>query len=152
MSARKLLLFRTGGRCFAVDAGAVREILPATSPTRIPGSPDAVRGLVNVRGTLVTVVDAALAIGAEDASAAGDGGVRREEGEGQGRMLVLLASRPVGLVVDEVLDLVSVGDAALTAGGTFPGARPGVVTATGNIAGAVFAQLATDVLLEPLLA
>ncbi len=148
MSARKLLLFRTGGRVFGVDAGAVREILPATPATRIPGSPDAVRGLVNVRGTLVTVVDAALAIGVGDAPAAGDGGAV----PGEARTLVLLAARPVGLVVDEVLDLVAVGDAALTAGGVFPGARPGVITATGTAAGEVFAQLATDVLLEPLLA
>ncbi len=145
MSARKLLLFRTGGRVFAVAAGAVREILPATPPTRIPGSPDAVRGLVNVRGTLVTVVDAALALGLEGAGTAGGDGAA-------GPLLVLLASRPVGLVVDEVLDLVTVGDAALTAGGTVALARPGVVAATGTAAGEAFVQLETDVLLEPLLA
>ncbi len=147
MNTRKLLLFRTGGLVFAVEAGAVREILPATPSTRIPGSPAAVRGLVNVRGTLVTVVDAALAIGLASAPASGDG----RDGGGT-LVLVERSSRPVGLVVDEVLDLVTVSDADLTAGGDVPGARPGVVVATGSSGGERFAQLATDVLLEPLLA
>jgi purine-binding chemotaxis protein CheW len=150
MNARKLLLFRTGGRVFAVDAGAVREILPATPPTRIPGSPAAVRGLVNVRGTLVTVVDLGLALGVEAVRGApGDG----EEGSA-GKTLVLVerSSRAIGLIVDEVFDLVTMDDDALTAGGAVPGVRPGVVTATGTAGGERFAQLATDVLLEPLLA
>jgi len=151
MNARKLLLFRTGGRVFAVDAGAVREILPATPPTRIPGSPDAVRGLVNVRGTLVTVVDLGLALGVETAARTAPGGA--EDGSA-GRTLVLVerSKRPIGLIVDDVLDLVTVDDDALTAGGAVPGVRPGVVTATGTAGGERFAQLATDVLLEPLLA
>jgi purine-binding chemotaxis protein CheW len=154
MTARKLLLFRTGGRVFGVDAGAVREILPASRPTRIPLSPDAVRGLVNVRGTLVTVVDATLAVGLE-----GEGGASGAPGGGNGadgaaRTLVLVEQRDrvVGLLVDDVLDLVTAGDADLSSGGTVSGARPGVVSATGRIGGESFALLATDVLLEPLLA
>jgi len=146
MTARKLLLFRTGGRVFAVEAGAVREILPATPCTRIPGAPTAVRGLVNVRGTLVTVVDAALAIGVRTAPVSGDG-----EQVGGTLVLVEHKSRPIGLIVDDVLDLVTDSDAALTAGGVVPGVRPGLVAATGSISGERFAQLATDALLEPLL-
>ena len=150
MNARKLLLFRTGGRVFAVDARAVREILPSTPPTRIPGSPAAVRGLVNVRGTLVTVVDLGLALGVEAVRGApGDGG---EGSAGKTLVLVERSSRAVGLVVDDVLDLVTVDDDDLTAGGAVKGVRPGVVTATGTAGGERFAQLATDVLLEPLLA
>ena len=153
MSARKLLLFRAGGRCFAVDAGVVREILPASPPTRIPGAPAAVRGLVNVRGTLVTVVDAALAIGLTDAAAGGGHGGGAEEGGAAGTLVLLeQRSRPVGLVVDEVLDLLTVGDGALGAGGPVEGLRPGVVAATGAVGGEPFVELAADVLLEPLLA
>jgi purine-binding chemotaxis protein CheW len=147
MSARKLLLFRTGGRVFAVEAGAVREILPAAPSTRIPGAPAAVRGLVNVRGTLVTVVDAALAIGVGAVPAPGDA-----VNGGGTLVLVEQASHSIGLIVDDVLDLVTVSEAALTAGGNVPGARPGVVVATGSAGGEPFAQLATDVLLGPLFA
>ncbi len=145
MTARRLLLFRTGGQVFAVEAGAVREILPATPSTRIPGAPAAVRGLANVRGTLVTVVDAALAIGVGAAPAPG--------GEAAGGTLVLVeqGSHSIGLAVDDVLDLVTVDDGALTAGPSLPGARAGVVKAAGLAGGQSFVQLATDVLLEPLL-
>lgn len=141
MTALKLLLFRAGGQVFALEAGAVQEILPATPPTRIPGAPEAVRGLVNVRGTLVTVIDAAEAIGLPSGLAAGSGTV----------ILVERRSRPVGLAVDEVLDLVSVASTSLDDRATLPGVRPDLVRAVGSAAGQTFVQLETDVLLEPLL-
>ncbi len=146
MTARRLLLFRTGGQVFAVEAGAVREILPAPPSTRIPGAPAAVRGLINVRGTLVTVVDAALAIGLAAAPASGSG-----EAGGDTLVLVEQGSHPIGLAVDEVLDLVTVGDGALQADAASSGVRPGVVRAAGSAGGRRFLELATDALLEPLL-
>jgi purine-binding chemotaxis protein CheW len=141
MTAHKLLLFRSGGQVFAVEAGVVQEILPATPPTRIPGAPAAVRGLVNVRGTLVTVVDAAVAIGLPSGVAPGSGTV----------ILVERRSRPVGLAVDEVLDLVTVPTNSLDDGASLPGVRRDLVRAVGSVGGQTFVQLETDVLLEPLL-
>src|SRR5207245_2646182 len=52
----RLLLFRVGTLVCAAEAERVREILPRLAPTRIPGAPPVVAGLVNVRGTLVTAV------------------------------------------------------------------------------------------------
>jgi purine-binding chemotaxis protein CheW len=141
MTALRLLLFRTGGQVFAVDAGAVREILPATPSTRIPGAPSAVRGLVNVRGTLVTVLDAGRAIGLGSPPVAAGGTV----------VLVEQRSRPVGLAVDEVLDLVSVSDDALDQHASAPGIRRDLVRAVGSAGGQPFVQLETEALLEPLL-
>jgi len=141
MTAHKLLLFRSGGQVFAVEAGAVIEILPAMSPTRIPGAPAAVRGIVNVRGTLVTVVDAARAIGVGAALQAA----------GETLVLVERHARPVALAVDEVLDLVTVSDAALDDRAVLPGVRRDLVRAVGATGGQTFVQLATDALLEPLL-
>ncbi len=142
--ATRLLLFRCGGQVLAVEADAVREILPALPATRIPGAPRAVRGLVNVRGTLVPVVDAAVAAGL------GTEG----EGEGKGGGTVILVERngrAVGLEVEEVLDLVSVSAAALDARAALPGVRRDLVRAVGTAGSHSFVQLATDVLLEPLL-
>jgi len=92
VTALRLLLFRCGEQLFAVEAGTVREIIAASPPTRVPGAADAVRGLINVRGTLVTVIDAAAAIGVAIA--------RRGAGS---VILVERGARPVGLLVDEVL-------------------------------------------------
>src|SRR5882672_4515395 len=96
MTTLRVLLFRCGGQVLAVEAGAVREILGASEPTRIPGAPPAVLGLVNVRGTLVPVVDAARAVGLPGESRRGT------------LIIVERHGRPVALAVDEVLDLVSV--------------------------------------------
>jgi purine-binding chemotaxis protein CheW len=148
MTALRLLLFRAGGQVFAVEAGAVREILPSSPPTRIPGAPDAVRGLINVRGLLVTVVDAARAIA---------GGAAAEVPEaGSGGSIILVeragvAARPVGLAVDEVLDLVTVPASSLDDQASLPGVRQDLVRAVGAAGGQSFVQLATDVLLDPLL-
>jgi purine-binding chemotaxis protein CheW len=62
VSAR-LLVFRVGTLACAVDVDQVREILPRLPTTRIPGAPPVVAGLVNVRGTLVTVVEGWRALG-----------------------------------------------------------------------------------------
>src|SRR5205823_8463839 len=53
----RLLLFRVGNLLCATEAERVREILPRLEPTRIPGAPPVVAGVVNVRGTLVTLVE-----------------------------------------------------------------------------------------------
>jgi purine-binding chemotaxis protein CheW len=54
------VVFRIGEVICAAPAGIVREILPRLPATRIPGVPDAVEGLVNVRGSLLTVLDGHL--------------------------------------------------------------------------------------------
>jgi purine-binding chemotaxis protein CheW len=137
-----LLLFRSAGQTFAVDAESAREILPVQPATRIPGAAPAVRGLVNVRGLLVTLVDAAGAMGLDAAPAS----------PGAGAVLLLdHRGHRVGLVVDEVLDLVVVDDAELDARGALPGVRPDLVRAVGTTAGHPFVQLETSALLEPLL-
>src|SRR5207237_1682046 len=51
----RLLVFRVGSLVCAAEAERVREILPWLAPTRIPGAPPVVAGLVNVRGALATV-------------------------------------------------------------------------------------------------
>src|SRR2546429_3420607 len=53
----RLLLFRVGALLCAAEAERVREILPWIAPTRIPGAPPIVAGLVHIRGAPGTVLD-----------------------------------------------------------------------------------------------
>ena len=124
-----------------MDAEVAREILPLQPATRIPGAAPAVRGLVNVRGLLVTVIDAAAAMDLAGAAEAGGGAVVRLD----------LGAHRVGLVVDEVLDLVVVDDAELDDRAALPGVRPDLVRAVGAVAGRPFVELVISALLEPLL-
>jgi purine-binding chemotaxis protein CheW len=99
---RRLLLFGVAGRLCACDLAAVREIIPARAATRMPGAPAWVRGLINLRGTLVTVVDLAVRFDA------GAGGVRTI-------IVAEAAGKALGIGVDEVRDVQSVAESAVEA-------------------------------------
>src|SRR5438105_2227935 len=59
----QLLIFVLAGDEYAVDILRVREIIRYTPPTRVPGMPASVRGLINLRGRVVPVIDLAVRFG-----------------------------------------------------------------------------------------
>jgi purine-binding chemotaxis protein CheW len=137
----RLVLFRVGGLVCATQAAAVREILPRQRATRIPGSPAAVQGLINVRGELVTLIDGATLLGRDDD--AGRGGVV---------VLVRWGETPVAVTVDEVLDLVPVGAGAMAPREELAGIDPAIVRAVGRHGDRSFIVLDLDALFGPLMA
>lgn len=60
---RQYLTFKLGEDVFALDVEKVREVLDYTSITRIPRTPEFMRGVINLRGSVVPVVDLRLAFG-----------------------------------------------------------------------------------------
>jgi purine-binding chemotaxis protein CheW len=88
------LLFRVGATLYGCDVRDAREILPLRAATRLPGSAVYVRGLINVRGTIVTVIDL---------------GARLDPARAPARagsiLLVRRRDRLVGLIVDSVADV-----------------------------------------------
>ncbi|MFU2209777.1 chemotaxis protein CheW [Solidesulfovibrio sp. C21] len=62
-SRRYLTLTLGQGSCFAIDIFAVREILDFTDITRVPHMPSAMRGVVDVRGEAVPVMDLGQRLG-----------------------------------------------------------------------------------------
>jgi purine-binding chemotaxis protein CheW len=91
---RRVLVFDIGGSQFACDMEAFREILPTPPMTRLPGAPETVCGLINLRGTIVTVLDGGLVLGRA--------AFRRAEGL---VLIVEVQERWVGLGVDDVRDI-----------------------------------------------
>jgi purine-binding chemotaxis protein CheW len=63
----ELLAFEVADYACALELTRVREILPLPHVTRVPGAPATVRGLVNVRGQVVPVIDVAVRLGAPPA-------------------------------------------------------------------------------------
>jgi purine-binding chemotaxis protein CheW len=119
-AAERTLLFRAGARTFGCSLDAVREIIPQRRATRLPGAPAAVQGLINLRGTIVTVVDLALCLGGERPAAA-DGSI----------VLVDHGTRLAGVAVDEVLDVQIVAPEEDVAGTT--GDQHGAVRGMGRL-------------------
>ena len=107
------VVFRIGEIICAAPAGIVREILPRLPATRIPGVPDAVEGLVNVRGSLLTVLDGHLLLDQQ----------RRPTDEGA--IVVLeVKGRGYGLGVGQVLDFLEVPAASVVERRDLPGVDP----------------------------
>ena len=59
------LTFDLGSELFAVDVRSVREVLDSNTVTRVPRMPDYVRGVINLRGSVVPVIDLRLKFGME---------------------------------------------------------------------------------------
>ena len=59
----QFLSFVLAGEEYAVEILRVKEIIEYDNLTRVPGMPPAVRGVINLRGRVVPVVDVALAFG-----------------------------------------------------------------------------------------
>ena len=60
---RQYLTFKLDNEVFALDVATVREVLDFTTVTRIPRTPEFLRGVINLRGSVVPVVDLRLAFG-----------------------------------------------------------------------------------------
>ena len=99
---RRTLLFRVGSTVYGCDIDDIREIVPYRPATRLPGAPSYVTGLINLRGTIVTVLDLGVRLAATREPVA-DGSI----------MLVAMpgSSRLVGVAVQEVMDVRVVGSA-----------------------------------------
>lgn len=138
MADLKLVIFRLGSLICAAPATSVREVISISPPTRIPGASASVAGLMNVRGTLLTVVDGRRLLGAPASPA--DSVLVLHQGE-----------RLVGLIVDEVLDLAEVAEESLSPGAALPGVDPSLVQAVGRQGDRVFALLDPVALMAPVL-
>src|ERR1700739_3968719 len=57
---RQYLKFKLGNEIFATDVAKVREVLDFTTITEIPRTPDFMSGVINLRGSVVPVVDLRL--------------------------------------------------------------------------------------------
>jgi purine-binding chemotaxis protein CheW len=57
------LSFRLDGELFAMDVACVREVIDRTEMTRIPRMPEFMRGVINLRGNVVPVVDLRMKFG-----------------------------------------------------------------------------------------
>jgi len=59
------LTFKLSDEIFAIDVSKVREILEFTSITKVPQTPEFMRGVINLRGSVVPVIDLRLNFGME---------------------------------------------------------------------------------------
>ena len=94
-SADEFLSFTLGEEHYGVDILKVQEIRGYDSVTRLPDAPDYIKGVINLRGTIVPVIDMRVKFRLE------------AKVDALTVMIVLnVADRVVGMVVDSVSDVV----------------------------------------------
>jgi purine-binding chemotaxis protein CheW len=97
-SRSELISFRIGDQEYCVDIMSVREIRGWTPATQLPQSPSFVRGVINLRGAVLPIVDLGARLGMAIT-------------EPTARHVIIvtrIADQLVGLLVDAVCDILTV--------------------------------------------
>ena len=99
-AAAEFLTFALGDEEYGVDILKVQEIRGYDAVTRIPDTPDFIKGVINLRGAVLPIVDLASRLGFEST-------------EASDRNVIIVADiggQVVGLLVDAVSDILTVTD------------------------------------------
>jgi purine-binding chemotaxis protein CheW len=100
-----LLVFALGEHRFALAASSVVEVVRVVASAALPGAPAIVEGVINVRGTLVPVLDIHARFGVPPISVDPE----------QHLIIARAGRRTVALHVDRALDLITVAEDAVEA-------------------------------------
>ena len=98
----QFLTFTLGEDIFAIDVKMAREIMDVCDVTRVPQTPDYMLGVINLRGSVVPVINMRLKFGMEDVEQTRDSCIVVVEVDVDGESVI------VGALADsvrEVLDL-----------------------------------------------
>lgn len=99
---RQYCTFLLDRHYFAIDVLQVQEVIRYLEMTRVPLGPAVVRGLINLRGQIITAIDLRRRLELPD----------RREGELPVNVVVRTDDGSVSLLVDEIGDVLQVSDEA----------------------------------------
>ena len=125
-----MVSFAIGDEQYGVDIMAVREIKEWSTVTRLPEQPDYVRGVLNLRGAIIPIIDLRCGFGLGHTDATPTHII----------IIVQIEDRQVGLLADRVLDIVAfepgkVQKVPTVANDGRSGALSGLVTVEGAMIG-----------------
>ena len=99
----EFLSFRLGGEEYCIDILKVQEIRGYDAVTRIANTPDFIKGVINLRGTIVPIIDLRIKFRLGSPSYDAFTVV----------IILNVAGRVVGVVVDSVSDVLTLSDAQI---------------------------------------
>jgi purine-binding chemotaxis protein CheW len=98
--SRELIAFAVGEQDFCIDVMSVREIRGWTPTTVLPHTQDFVRGVVNLRGAVLPIIDLAVRLGFPPVETLARHVI----------IVVKIRNQMVGLLVDAVSDILTIRD------------------------------------------
>lgn len=93
----QVVSFKVGEEYYGIDIQLVREIRAWSATTQLPNTPEFVRGVINLRGTIVPILDLRARFGQGTT----------EPGTAHVVIVVAIGTRIVGILVDSVSDIVT---------------------------------------------
>lgn len=97
----RYLTFALGNESFGLEIAYVREIVGMQPITLMPEAPDDVKGIINLRGKIIPVIDMSLKFGKE----------RSAYSDRTCIIVVDIQDLSVGLIVDNVTEVLAIDDA-----------------------------------------
>lgn len=97
--------FYVGHMLLGIDIGVVQEINRHSGFTRVPHAPEYVRGVINLRGEVATVINLRTVLGLPNAESQRD----------SRNLIVHHRGESIGLVVDQISDILTIQDDDVTA-------------------------------------
>ena len=114
---RQFVSFGLAGGVYGLDIRIVKEVNPDTRVTAVPRSSKRIRGVVNIRGQVVLVIDVAVVFGREPLPVTGTSHIiilktsqeiRRVWDTAAEQLADRFANKPVGFLVDRIGDVITV--------------------------------------------
>ena len=112
MPAREVLSFKLGAEEYGIDILKVQEIRGYENPTRIANAPAFIKGVVNLRGVIVPIVDMRVRFGLDSV----------EYNAFTVTIVLSILGRTVGMVVDSVSDVLELQAGQIKPAPEFSGA------------------------------
>ncbi|MDI9567452.1 MAG: chemotaxis protein CheW [Bacillota bacterium] len=97
-NSRQVVIFRLGEEEYGIPILSVQEIIRPQTPTKLPNSPDFIKGIINLRGKVIPIVDLAQRFGITASS----------DTHQQRFIVVEIQGNTVGVIVDSVSEVLAV--------------------------------------------
>jgi purine-binding chemotaxis protein CheW len=121
---RKIVTFSLGNRTFGIDMRALIEIREWEEPTPLPRVPGYIKGVSNLRGTVIPIVGLAERLGWEASVPHSRSCI----------LVVVIGGKQAGFLVDEVADIVAIEEGQIQPAPDVEQAEPGVIAGLIQIA------------------
>ncbi|PRR79387.1 Chemotaxis protein CheW [Clostridium liquoris] len=98
----QVVIFRLGNEQFAVETAKVQSINDMMKITKVPNAPEHIKGLINLRGNIISLLDINLLLGVN------------HNGNEQDNIIILnIEDEMVGITVDQVDEVLEVDESLL---------------------------------------
>ena len=98
--SNQILLFNINNELYGIDILKVQEILNFIQPTPIPNCPDYLKGIINLRGTIILVIDLRARFHFDSPMDPNNCVI----------VVVAIGNKKYGLVVDSVSDVLTINE------------------------------------------